>query len=317
MRKLTFLILLNLQFLVAAGNAIPVPPEIKKAVAFIYLFDNQSNPIALDHKGNLLKLKQESPVGTGFLIGVKRLGMEDSYGTYLVTNKHVLQKSDGSTIPILGFRVNLIKGGVEIIKVPLVEKGDKKNIFFHNDPSVDLAVIIPKGLDLTKHDFKFMLDDLLTSKEDLTRLEVGEGTDVFFVGLFGSHFGQQKNTPVVRFGKLAEVTDEKVNWNGVMTDLYLLEATSIGGHSGSPVFFYLEGFRRPGVITAGGQVFKLAGVMQGYFNELSEIQMFQPTQVTPIPVAVLNSGISAIVPAYKLHEILFSDELKALRSKKT
>jgi hypothetical protein len=44
----------------------------------------------------------------------------------------------------------------------------------------------------------------------LKKLEIQEGDEVFFCGLFESHYGQQKNQPIMRFGKVALMTDEKI-----------------------------------------------------------------------------------------------------------
>jgi hypothetical protein len=50
--------------------------------------------------------------------------------------------------------------------------------------------------------------------------------------------------------------------------------------------------------------------MQGTFLDAHEIKVFETKKV---PIAVSSMGIAAVVPGYKLHEILFSDELKEKR----
>jgi hypothetical protein len=47
--------------------------------------------------------------------------------------------------------------------------------------------------------------------------------------------------------------------------------------------------------------------MQGTFLDAHEIKVVETKEV---PIAVSSMGIAAVVPGYKLHEILFSDELK-------
>ena len=50
--------------------------------------------------------------------------------------------------------------------------------------------------------------------------------------------------------------------------------------------------------------------MQGTFQDAQEIKVIETKQT---PISVANMGIAAIVPAYKVHELLFSDELKQKR----
>jgi len=60
----------------------------------------------------------------------------------------------------------------------------------------------------------------------------------------------------------------------------------------------------------GSPILKLAGVMQGTFLDAHEIEIVETKKV---PIAVSSMGIAAVVPGYKLHEILFSNELKEKR----
>lgn len=133
---------------------------------------------------------------------------------------------------------------------------------------------------------------------------------MFFAGLFTPYPGAEKNYPIVRFGRVALVTDEKIEWGGKPMDLYLIEAGSYGGNSGSPVFFHFGIERSPGIAVMGNPVLKLAGVMQGSVTELQPIQVVDTSKT---PVAISNIGIAAVVPAYKIHEVLFGGELKKRR----
>jgi hypothetical protein len=93
--------------------------------------------------------------------------------------------------------------------------------------------------------------------------------------------------------------------------LYLIETQSVGGNSGSPVFFYLGADRAPGVINVGPPILKLAGIMKGSFSEGSPIRFLENA---PVPVAAQNLGIAAVVPSYLLYDVLFSGELKKQRA---
>lgn len=268
-----------------------VPPEIKKVVAFVFILDKDGKPV---------------PQGTGFFIGVKHLQVPDSFFVYLVTAKHVLQTSDKqSWLPTVFIRLNKKEEGADMLRLDLIPEGTRKNVFVHEDPSVDLAVV-PAMLDVQKYDFKFIPEDFITTKADYQKLGISEGSEVFFSGLFVPHVGEQRNYPIVRFGRVALVTDEKINLGGVRTELYLMEANAYGGNSGSPVFFYLGADRQPGSIILGPPIIKLAGVISGHFNDIVPVQIAHTENV---PVVSPNLGIAGVVPAYKLHEILFSQAM--------
>jgi len=275
--------------------ATPIPPEIKSVVAFIFVKNEEGKLIAN---------------GTGFFVGVKNPSNPDSFSVYLVTAKHVLYKQNTTDFVDMVFvRLNKKEGGSQISVIPIIAEGKKRNVFTHSDSSVDIA-IIPFLPNQEKFDFKFLPEDMITTKEAFKKLKICEGSDVFFTGLFTPYTGSERNYPIVRFGRVALVTDEKIEWQGKLMDLYLIEAGSYGGNSGSPVFFYLGSDREPGSIVIGSPILKLAGVMQGTFLDAHEIKVVETKKV---PIAVSSMGIAAVVPGYKLHEILFSDELKEKR----
>lgn len=275
--------------------AAPIPPEIKSVVAFIFVKNEEGKLIAN---------------GTGFFVGVKNPSNPDSFSVYLVTAKHVLYKQNTTDfLDIVFVRLNKKEGDSQIGVIPIIAEGKKRNVFTHSDSSVDIA-IIPFLPDQERFDFKFLPEDMITTKEAFKELKIREGSDVFFTGLFTPYTGSERNYPIVRFGRVALVTDEKIEWQGKLMDLYLIEAGSYGGNSGSPVFFYLGSDREPGSIVIGSPILKLAGVMQGTFLDAHEIKVVETKKV---PIAVSSMGIAAVVPGYKLYEILFSDELKEKR----
>lgn len=274
--------------------ATPIPSEIKSVVIFIFT----------EKGGKLL------PNGTAFFVGVKNPDDPNVSSVYLVTAKHVLQEPKTTKFYNNVFlRLNRRDGKSEIGAIPINITGENKNVFMHSDPSVDIAVI-PFLPDQTVFDFKFLPDDMITTQEDFKKLKIREGSEVFFTGLFTPYLGSEKNYPIVRFGQVALITDEKIDWDGNKTDLYLIEAGSYGGNSGSPVFFYLGSDREPGSIIVGQPVLKIAGVMQGTFLDAQEIKV---AQTQSIPIALSSMGIAAVVPCYKLHEILHSEEVKKNR----
>lgn len=283
-------------FIGGTASAMKIPSEVKEIVGFICVESPNGDAI---------------PQGTGFFVGILDANDKNKWHSYLVTTKHVIQdQANKRFLPAICLRLNTNDGMSEIIKIPLTESGSKKNIFLHADPTVDL-VAIPMAPNPERHKAKILTDDYLTSKEDFEHLKIGEGSDVFFTGLFTPHIGLSRNYPIVRFGRVALISEEKINLGGgVLTDLILVEASAYGGNSGSPVFYYLGSDREPGSLIVGPPILKLAGIVSGYFPDIQPIQAIESKVMQ---VVTQNLGITAVVPAYKLHELLFSEELKNQR----
>lgn len=277
--------------------ATPIPPDIKKAVSFIFIKND---------KGEL------APNGTGFFVGIKskKENSKAMFG-YFVTAKHVLQRKNGSFYPEIYIRINTIDGKFKYALYPSNTGG----IRIHQEADVDIAVI-PFMPDVSVFDFKVIPEEILTTGELFTKENIVEGDEVFFVGLFTPHYGGQKNYPVTRFGRVALISDEKVRWGNELLDLYLVETQSYGGNSGAPVFFNLDLMRRkPGQLLLGaGNKLLLAGVMKGTFRDPSKVEFVSTDANTDLtPISLQNMGIAAVVPAQKLYDILFSPELIKFR----
>jgi hypothetical protein len=276
--------------------AAPIPSEFKSVVAFVYIErETGKSPVAN---------------GTAFFVGVKNPSEPNVFSVYLVTAKHVLFEPDTTEyLDKIIVRLNKKEGGSENIDIPICTKGQQRTVFTHSDPNVDIAVI-PFLPDQMKFDFKFLPDHMITTREAYKELQIREGSDVFFTGLFVPYPGAERNYPVVRFGRVALVTEEKIKSQGKQMNLYLIEAASYGGNSGAPVFFYFGSDRKAGSLVVGPPVYKLAGIMHGAFFEKHKIEIVETKKV---PVVSSSVGIAAVVPSYELHEVLFSEEVKQSR----
>ncbi|MEF3078856.1 S1 family peptidase [Winogradskyella poriferorum] len=291
MKTLTTLLLFSLSSLLYSQA---IPTEIKKTVGFIYAKDNFG------------KVK---PQGTGFFVSVSdSINGQLKSSLYFVTAKHVIKRDTIFRDTIL-VRLNLKDSLSEYGMIKLHSKGANKNIFTHKDKTVDIAVI-PIAPDPAKFDYLSLPHTFLTNRENFNDLNIREGTDVFFTGMFTPFIGDKRIYPIVRFGRVALITEEKIPWDNEMTNLYLMETSSYGGNSGSPVFFYLGADRGNGSIIVGNPELKLAGIMKGYFGEKSPIKIIETQR---IPVSDRNLGIAAVVPSYFLEEILLGTELKKQR----
>lgn len=272
-----------------------IPPDVKKTVCFIFV-----------DKG---KGKLEAN-GTGFFVITQKPDKSVTHG-YLVTAKHVLKPDPEKDLYYREVFVRLTKrsGGVEGIRLPIRPKGKDKTVFTQNDKTVDIAVI-PGSPKLERYDFKAITFDLIVTRAEFQKLNIGEGTDVFFAGMFTPHLGKEKNYPIVRFGRIALISDEKIQFMKRMRDLLLVDTFSFGGNSGSPVFVYLGADRQPGSLVVGPPLLKLVGIMSGSYSKGVRIMEIQTGTAE---VSFDNMGIAAVVPTDYLKKILVSDELKKLR----
>lgn len=276
-------------------GALPIPIDTKETVTFIFIEDSTDNL---------------QPNGTGFFVGVINEKDTTKFMGYFVTAKHVLLDSTNQYYPQIYIRLNMKTGGTAYERIPLSGK-DALKVYTHPDPVVDIAVIqcVPNQ-NLVQ--FKLIFDYQITTREKFSKLKIKEGDEVFFTGLFMPFLGVNKNYPIIRFGRISMITNEKIpDENGKMADLYLIEAQSFGGNSGSPVFFYLDPTREIGNYVLGqSPTLLLGGIMKGFFPYLEKIRI---KDTKPIPYSQENSGIAVIVPAYYLYDILFSDELRNMR----
>ncbi len=310
-RYIATIILLAALASVGQASAETIPQDVKKVVTFIFPADAQGN-LMRDEKNNPI------PYGTGFFVSVKSEGGKGLYG-YLVTAKHVLKDPRGNDFSRIYLRLNKRQGDTEFIPLDLVQSGQRV-VYTHTDPSVDIAVLPAWPLD-TIFDFKVIPEDMLSTKATFAEFNIAEGSDVFFVGLFTTYYGEHKNNPIVRFGRVAMFPDDPIGWVDYQgqpkqhAQLYLVETQSYGGNSGSPVFFLLGADRSPKAgYLLGSSLIKFAGVMRGRFNDTNPSLGLVENPTASTPITLPSIGIAAVTPSYFLHEILFSDDLKRFRA---
>jgi hypothetical protein len=217
-----------------------IPTDITKTVVFIYK-DAAGTPAQAQ--------------GTGFMVSIPSSGDPNRSWVYLVTAQHVVHtNANDFNSPLfsqLWVRVNNKSGGSAMYKIGIIPSGEGQTVFFHSDPSVDIAVLVISLNDVNNLDIKILPEQMLTSADDFKTLNISVGSDMFFTGMFTGFLGERKSYPIVRFGKLAMIPEEKVTFAGLSAEGYLMEAFSFGGNSGSPVFFYLSSDNTPGQMRLG------------------------------------------------------------------
>lgn len=224
-------------------------------------------------------------VGTAFLVVVPTKNQPNASFLHLVTARHIAEKIDGTTFFI---RANNKQNSFTYLK------GEKTRWFYHHtDDSVDVAVA-PFWL-TPDIDYRTIPLDIFLSDETLVQGKIGIGDEVYITGLFHYVAGSKRNQPIVRIGNLAMIPTEPIltkKFGNI--EAYLIEARSIGGRSGSPVFVR-ESFPRSGK-------HYLLGLMHGHWR-------------TSESYGNVNIGIAVVIPAKKILEVLNHPFLVNLRSK--
>lgn len=241
------------------------------------------------------------PLGTGFLVSIVHREIEF---VFLATAAHVVDSVMGSEFSV---RANRKAGGCDTVKIR------KTTAILHSDHSNDL-VIFPSGLRPDIYDIASVALDPARVADYREKWQPFLGDEVVAIGLYTSHYGYEKNVPVVRIGHIAAMPDEPV-----MTDVgsargYLVEMRSIGGLSGSPVYS-----NPPEVVVIEGQIAYRdlplhvpIGMMVGYHVvETAEDQISVPKvqgdkgegspKKTPDE---LHTGFAVVIPIERVIELM-------------
>jgi hypothetical protein len=270
-----------------------VDEQFRKCVAFLY--------VDVQEGGTPKRL----PAGTMFFVGVPLLG--DAIMVYAVTARHVVDQS--RRFGPLHLRLNRRAGGFQDLQVPPDA--------WVTHPTTDVAVAAASPSH-EEFDYRCVMLDVLATDEFVAARRVGEGDDVFFVGLFNPVPGKEQNQPIIRFGNVALMPREKLMLEltpGTRSaiDAYLVEARSWGGNSGSPAFIYFPPDREMGGgMVIGDNPIVLLGLVHGHYEIHQEIALLGDVGSGKVPV---NAGIAALIPAQKITEVLMHDELVEQREK--
>jgi hypothetical protein len=255
---------------------------------------------------------KRTPAGTAFLAGIPAEPIDTSVDTsttpgpfyrYLITARHVvaLSRKYGS----LFVRIHLANGTASFMELaPEV---------WHEHPTTEVAVALLRLSAPIDH--VLIAIDQFAIDSKVVEYGIATGDEVFFVGLFSEHPGVERNQPILRFGNIALMPDEKLLVNlGDSTArirAYLVEARSWGGHSGSPAFVYFPPDRFGNSISVGVTLpIFLLGLVQGHYDIKSDVQFIGDVGEAQVS---MNAGIAAVVPGQEIHDLLMSEEVVAER----
>jgi hypothetical protein len=244
----------------------------------------------------------ESTGGTGFLIGVPLNGFGNAFVLFVVTNWHNIHRGGRAV------RFNTNDGHIETVEI------EEPSWIRH--PEGDDLAIAAVGLSADHVVYRYVGLDQLISTEIINAHNIGPGDDVFVVGRFVHHDGKQRNLPSVRFGNIAQMPGEKIRFpDGHEQESFLVEARSIAGYSGSPVFIQIPRWSSGAgrFNTNWGYGPWLLGIDHCHLsaNEpVREKPLGKP--VNPNWYVNNNTGMMGVIPAWRLAEMFNLPQPKAI-----
>jgi hypothetical protein len=259
------------------------------------------------------------PRATGFLVVT---GERDRayHVPYLVTAEHVISGMAHADKEIF-VRVNLKNGTARVESAHNAVWSYHPTAWERTDVAVtsiafDWDVVDHECIPLLTYD---PVDDLPLMKPER---QFGLGDETFTVGLFRSHYGAQRNMPIIRIGNIAAMPEEpiKAKFGKDFIEGYLVEMRSIAGLSGSPVFV-----DRPMVPPTGLSVdprfgpnpervnwfkYHFLGLIHGHFDTPNPIEdmVVEDDEDSRVTVGI-NTGMGVVIPAKWILETLYQDDL--------
>lgn len=245
--------------------------------------------------------------GTGFLVGVPS-PVDSLTHLYAVTNEHVIRPPSGSPSAVI--RLNNADGTTEILD----HAADEWQSHPSGDDIAITQLILGSG-----HRFSWIDQGEFITSADIERYHIGPGDDCFMIGRFIYQDGRQRNEPVLRFGNIAMMPQPiRQPDRNRDQDSFLVEMRSLSGFSGAPVMvhYVTVGTRaQPDPQIDGGVAYSslvtnkawLLGVDWGSVPSIPNL-LGDQTDRSQMP-----SGMAAVVPAWKITELLNIDEFVAAR----
>jgi len=271
------------------GTMTDMMKEIARTV--IFLFSADKNP---------------QPIGTGFIVGYIIPGKENRYVPLIVTAKHVT----GDRQKILG-RFSTQEGASTTYVQYDIASLKKSNDYWEHpdDDGVDIVVFRSLHYDVTN--YKILPFDLIASKTTFDEEKIRQTDRIMFPSLLINFMGTSMNYPVFRDGTIALIPEEKVPLRymvgskeiNTQQEIILVDATSIQGASGSPVFLRPGPRLKGNTFNLGESKAYLIGVMHGFYPATPRKILEIETSKTQDMYAE-NSGIAIIFPSWKLQDIL-------------
>jgi hypothetical protein len=271
-----------------------MPDEILKCVGFVAeVLSSDGDAESVDR------------VATGFFVRTPSLVFPTRYFFYFATAKHLALDLKNKKSAVI---VNTKEGGVAQLKMAPFWTPHPI------DDSIDIA-LTPCALE-DHYDVKPIPTSLFFTREKMEKGVIGIGDETVTVGLFTPAPGIARNQPIIRIGNIAMLPGEPVQVEGKFSEVYLVEARSIGGMSGSPVFLVRHEIVKSETLDGKADYayqahYGLLGLMHGHWD-IRESDINSPRFVQDRRNGV-NMGIAVVVPAQKIAEAINHPELLRLR----
>ncbi len=239
--------------------------------------------------------------GSGFLVAVPLPGYLAAT-FYAVTNAHVV--AAGFTT----LRLNAMTGGHSAI-----ELRDEDWIRHPDGDDVSIAEIeLSAQVRYSAVPASQFIDGF-----DTTFFNVGQ--EVVMIGRFVTHEGRQRNLPTARFGHIAQLPYERIRTaQGIEQDAFLVDMRSLAGYSGSPVFVYRD---RPDLDDDPEKwvrsfELRFLGVDFGHLPAFGKVLAAdRQDSIEPRMWSEQNSGMSAVLPAWRLLRLINDDDVATSRAR--
>jgi hypothetical protein len=274
-----------------------LPDSVIKCVVFVGCQKEKSRPL----------------IGTAFFVR-ETIG-ENWHLHYLITAKHVIESVKQRAVDgRVWIRFNARSGILGWIETRIEDW-----LCHPEKSSVDVAatLVMPNVIELCDCAAlpieRFTTKDLFEDRVAEKASPVGIGSPIYFPGLFSQQYGDTKNIPILRVGNLATSTIQAVTTTRTgALNAYLVEARSIGGISGSPVFVdFSSGTNREN--DKGPKGLYLLGIVHGHWD----IGDGQSDSVTSEDMFLtqrsINMGIAIVVPADDVKEVLAHEMFEKAR----
>ncbi|HET8582258.1 MAG TPA: trypsin-like peptidase domain-containing protein [Jatrophihabitans sp.] len=290
-------------------------PHVSRGLAHsvVYIYDSPADAETGGETG-----------GTGVLISYPVKGRSDRVHVYVATNSHVVRQDLYEPV---GIRINQGSGTATVLRIPRAS-------WIHHPDRDDIAVAA-LDFDTKRIPYGAVPISCFVTREQFADDTFGDGDECLYIGRHWGLDGKQRNTPAARSGIIAIADPEPINQEqrAHRQESVAVEARSLGGYSGAPVFVYRSdplvppklapspefGFKtligKFDVVVASAieRPFAFLGVTWGHMNGKSAVTGPGSYMSEWEKRIALNSGIMLVVPAWKIRELLEDERLVNLR----
>jgi hypothetical protein len=262
--------------------------------------------------------RSERAGATGFIVSVPPedpggIMRKDLGHHYVVTNAHAIENRQSVVV-----RINTKAGGYDTVEILKKE--------WETAPGGDDVAAAILDVEWKGHRYSSVDLSMILTPELQARWDFGPGDEVFFIGRYVDHEGKTHNAPTARSGIISAFPTEPINQleRKHEQESILVEARSLSGYSGSPVFVtpsaHIERIipdiqDGPPLVRAvtGGPCY-LLGIDWGHHYWREPVRD-SSNEDQPVPNLFVqdNSGMMTVVPASKLIALLDVDLFKNKR----